>query len=160
MVFALWIEWWIFYGYIGVCLWYMVEVHVGYMVEISSWWVGTYMRCIVDDVGTSWWLIVDVQLMHGTCWFMLLVQVLWCRLIGTGCYRLLVHVDSGSGWFSDSDMLSTFGIYILGRLDGARTCGCSHLPFVVREHRGLYPPSDCSHRIGELELPSGCILRN
>jgi hypothetical protein len=25
-----------FYGYIVVCLWYMVEVHVGYMVETSS----------------------------------------------------------------------------------------------------------------------------
>jgi hypothetical protein len=32
--------------------------------------------------------------MHGTCWFMLLVQVVWCRLIGTGCYKLLVQVDS------------------------------------------------------------------
>ena len=31
----------IFDGYIGICTWYMVEVHVGYMVETSSWWVGT-----------------------------------------------------------------------------------------------------------------------
>jgi hypothetical protein len=37
------------------------------------------------------------RLMHGTCWFRLLVQVVWCSLIGIGCYRLLVHVDSGSG---------------------------------------------------------------
>jgi hypothetical protein len=28
--------WITFDGYINVCLWYMVEVHVGYMVETSS----------------------------------------------------------------------------------------------------------------------------
>jgi hypothetical protein len=32
--------------------------------------------------------------MHGPCWFRLLVQVVSCRLIGTCCYRLLVHVDN------------------------------------------------------------------
>jgi hypothetical protein len=36
----------------------------------------------------------ESRLMHGTCWFSLLVQVVWCKLIGTGCYRLLVQVDS------------------------------------------------------------------
>jgi hypothetical protein len=36
----------------------------------------------------------ESSLMHGTCWFRLLVQVVWCRLIGTGRYRLLVWVDS------------------------------------------------------------------
>ena len=150
MVFGLWIEWWIFYGYIGVCLWYMVEVHVGYMVETSSWWVSTYMRCIFDDVGTFLWAKVDAWFMHGTCWFRLLVQVVWCRLIGIGCYRLLVQVDSGSGWFSDNDRLYAFGIYILGQLDGARTDGCSHLLVVVGEPRGLYPHFGWSQRIKEL----------
>ena len=81
-------------------------------------------------------------------------------MIGTGCYRLLVQVDNDSGLFSDSDRLSTFDIYILGRLDGARTSGCIHLPVVVGENRGLYRPSSCSQRIGDLELPSGCSLRN
>ena len=144
----------------------MVEVHVGYIVETSSWWVGTYMRCIVDDVGTYWWVKVDAWLMHCTCWFRLLVQVVWCKLIGTGCYRLLVQVDSGSGWFSDSDRLSTFDIYISGWLDGARTGGCILLlviskelgiwsfPQVVAwETRGLEPPSSWRWRIG-----SWCFL--
>jgi hypothetical protein len=39
-----------------------------------------------------------------------------------------------------------------------RIGGCSHLSIVVKEHRGLYPLSGCSKRIGELELPSGCSL--
>jgi hypothetical protein len=45
-------------------------------------------------------------------------------------------------------------------LDEARTGGCSHLPVVAGEHRGFYPPSGCRQIIGELELPSGCILGN
>ena len=51
--------------------------------------------------------------------------------------------------------ISTFGTYISGRLDGARIGGCSHLPVVAGEHRGLLPPSGCSQRIGELELALG-----
>jgi hypothetical protein len=41
--------------------------------------------------------IDESRLMHGTCWFRLLVQIFWFRLIGTGCCRLLVQVDNGSG---------------------------------------------------------------
>jgi hypothetical protein len=33
--------------------------------------------------------------------------------------------------------VSTFGTYISGRLDGERIGGCSHLPVVAGEHRGL-----------------------
>jgi hypothetical protein len=55
--------------------------------------------------------------------------------------------------------VSTFGTYISVWLDGARIDGCSHLPVVTREHKGLYPPSGCSQRIGELELPSSCSLK-
>jgi hypothetical protein len=33
--------------------------------------------------------------------------------------------------------VSTFGTYISGWLDGARIGGCSHLPVVAGEHRGL-----------------------
>jgi len=55
--------------------------------------------------------------------------------------------------------VSTFYTYISGRLDGERIGGCSHLPVVVGEHRGLYPPSSCSQRIGEFELPSSCSLK-
>jgi hypothetical protein len=54
--------------------------------------------------------------------------------------------------------ISTFDTYISRWLDGARKGGCSHLLVVVGEHRGLYPPSGCSHKIRELELPSGCSL--
>ena len=56
--------------------------------------------------------------------------------------------------------VSKFGTCISERLDRERIGGCTQLPVVVEEHRGLYPPSSCSHRIGELELPSGCSLRN
>jgi hypothetical protein len=34
--------------------------------------------------------IDESMLMHGTCWFRLLVQVVWCKLIGTSC---LVQVN-------------------------------------------------------------------
>jgi len=54
--------WWNWWGL-------LVEVHVEYMVETSSWWVGTYMRCIVDDVGIYWWFIVDDWLTHD--WYIL-----------------------------------------------------------------------------------------
>ena len=85
--------WWLY--------WYMVEVHVGYMVETSSWWVGTYMRCIVDDVGTCWWVIVYVYLMHdcyifGECLMhSLIVQVgawLMHLFMVQVDYRLFGHV--------------------------------------------------------------------
>jgi len=33
--------------------------------------------------------------------------------------------------------VSTFGTYILGWLDGESIGGCSHLPVVVEENRGL-----------------------
>jgi hypothetical protein len=52
------------------------------MVETSSWWVGTYMRCIVDDVGTYWWVIADDCLKHD--WY----------ILGT-CFYALVY---GTGW--------------------------------------------------------------
>jgi hypothetical protein len=55
--------------------------------------------------------------------------------------------------------VSTFGTYISGWLDGSRIGGYSHLMIVCIEHRGLQSPYACSHRIGELELPSGCILK-
>jgi hypothetical protein len=42
---------------------------------------------------------------------------------------MLVQFYNG---ISHSDYTST-----LGRLDEARTCGCSHLPIVAKEHRGL-----------------------
>jgi hypothetical protein len=37
-------------------------------------------------------------------------------------------------------LVSTFGTYISGWLDGARISGCSHLLVISGEHRGLYPP--------------------
>ena len=73
------------------------------MVETSSWWVGTYMRCIVDDVGTYWWVIVDYYLKHdwyilgtwldalvyGTGW----LQVVWHRLVHGWCTCLCWQID-------------------------------------------------------------------
>jgi hypothetical protein len=56
--------------------------------------------------------------MHGTCWFRLLVQVVWCRLIGTGCYRLLVQVDS--------DRLTVVVV------DSVTVTGCLHLAFIFQ----------------------------
>jgi hypothetical protein len=54
--------------------------------------------------------------MHGTCGFRLLVQVVWCRLIGTDCYRLLVQVDS--------DRL------IVEVVDSMTLTSCLHLAFI------------------------------
>ena len=56
-------------------------------------------------------------------------------------------------------LVSTFGTYISGWLDGAMIGVCSHLSIVSGEHRGLYPPSGCSQRIWELDLPSACSLK-
>jgi hypothetical protein len=49
-------------------------------------------------------------------WFM--VQVVWCRLIGTGCYRLLVQVDS--------DRLT------VAVVDSVTVTGCLHLEFIFQ----------------------------
>jgi hypothetical protein len=54
----------------------------------------------------------ESRLMHGTCWFRLLVQVVWCRLIGTGCYRLLVEVDSNRLKVAMVDSVTVTDIYI------------------------------------------------
>ena len=66
-----WWNWW------GI----LVVAHVEYMVETSSWWVDTYMKCIVDDAGTYLW-VVDTWLEHT--WYMVGCTCLWYRLI-TGC---------------------------------------------------------------------------
>jgi hypothetical protein len=57
--------------------------------------------------------------MHGTCWFRLLVQVVWCRLIGTGCYRLLVQVVTGY-WYRLTVVV----------VDSVTVTGCLHLEFI------------------------------
>jgi hypothetical protein len=62
--------------------------------------------------------------MHGTCWFKLLVQVVWSRLIDTGCYRLLVQVDSERLTVEMVDLVTV-------------TC-CLHLAFIFQ--------GDCSRR--------------
>ena len=95
--------WWNWWGL-------LVEVHVQYMVDTSSWWVGTYMRCIVDDVGTYWWVIVDEYLTHywyilGT-WLVSIfygigwLHIVWYRLVHGWCtclwYRLIT--GWGIGW--------------------------------------------------------------
>jgi hypothetical protein len=84
----------------------------------------------------------ESRLMHGTCWFKLLVQVVWWRLIGIGCYRLLVQVDGDRLTVAMVDSVTVTGclhltFIISGWLDGARIGGCSHLPVVVGELREL-----------------------
>jgi hypothetical protein len=49
---------------------------------------------------------------------------------------------------------------MLGWLDEERIGGCSHLLVVARELRGFYTPYGCIQRVGELDLPLGCSLRN
>ena len=56
--------------------------------------------------------------MHGTCWFRLLVQVVWYRFIGTCCYRLLVEVAS--------DKLT------VAMVNSVRVTGCLHLAFIFQ----------------------------
>ena len=56
---------------------------------------------------------------------------------------LLVHVCSGTS-HSDSVIVVPSFTFILWRLDEARIGGCSHLPVVAEELRGLYPPFGCS----------------
>jgi hypothetical protein len=60
----------------------------------------------------------ESSLMHGTCGFRLLVQVVFCRLICTGCYILLVQVDS--------DRL------IVGMVDSVTMKNCLHLTFIFQ----------------------------
>ena len=62
--------------------------------------------------------IYESSLMHGTCWFRLLVQVIWCRLIGTICYRLLVQVVN--------DRLK------VAVVDSVIVTGCLHLAFIFQ----------------------------
>ena len=88
-----WWNWW------GI----LVEVQVGYMVETSNWRAGTYMRCIVDDVGTYWWFIVVEYLTHywyilGT-WLDALVYGTCCCMVdalvyGIGWLQVEIQVDA------------------------------------------------------------------
>jgi hypothetical protein len=68
--------------------------------------------------GTGWCMLD--ALVYGTS----SLQVDWYRFIAV---YLIVIVWQ---WFHHST-------YISGWLDGARTGGCSHLPVVAGEHRGL-----------------------
>jgi hypothetical protein len=63
---------------------------------------------------------------------------------------MLVQVYNGISHSDSVVVVSSFHNYISRRLDMARIGGCSHLPVVAEEHRGLKPPSCCSHRIGKL----------
>jgi len=50
-------------GYLGVCLWYSVDVHVGYMLR------HIIDVCYGDELDMSWWVIVWLVDWHmiGTC---------------------------------------------------------------------------------------------
>jgi hypothetical protein len=92
------------------------------------------------------------------CWYRLLVQVVTgcccyrlfgcCRLIGTGCYRLLVQVDSDRLTVAVFDSVT----------------GCLHLAFIFQggwmgQGKGVVASFRLVSRIRELELPSGWSLR-
>jgi hypothetical protein len=93
-----------------------------------------------------WYMLITGCLVQVGAWLMhlFMVQV---------DYKLRYKLMQGSS-------LLVHSTSTLGRLDKASPSGCSHLLVVAAKHRGLYPPSGCSQRIGELELPSGCSLRN
>jgi hypothetical protein len=85
--------------------------------------------------------------MHGTCWHRLLVQVVY-RLLVQVDYKLLVQVVTGGlvligtvyNSISHSDSVTvvpSFYLYFRAVVDGERIGGCSHLPVVAGEHRGL-----------------------
>jgi hypothetical protein len=57
-------------------------------------------------------------MMHGTRWFRLLIHVVWSKLIGTGCYRLLVQVNS--------DRLT------VAVVDSVTVTCCVHLEFIFQ----------------------------
>jgi hypothetical protein len=61
----------------------------------------------------------ESRLMHGTCWFRLLVHDIWCRLIGTGCYRLLIQADSNK--------------LTVEMVDSVTVTGCLHLAFIFQD---------------------------
>jgi hypothetical protein len=65
-----------------------------------------------------------------------LVTGQWHRLV-IGCWYMLVHFYSGISHSDSVEMVSSFDTYISGWLEGARIGGCSHLPVVAGEHRGL-----------------------
>jgi hypothetical protein len=93
----------------------VVKVKEGLQVEVQ---VGAWlMHFFMVQVDYRLRYMVDT-------WFRLLVQVVWCKFIGTGLQQYI------SQWFHHST-------YTSGWLDGARTSGCSHLPVVAGEHRGL-----------------------
>jgi hypothetical protein len=50
---------------------------------------------------------------------------------------LLVQVYSGISHSDSVTMVPSFYLYFRAWLDEARTGGCSHLPVVAGEHRGL-----------------------
>jgi hypothetical protein len=60
----------------------------------------------------------------------------WYRL-ATGQWYRLVQVYSGISHSDSVAVVSSFDTYISGWQDGARIGGCSHLPVVAGEHRGL-----------------------
>ena len=133
------------------------------MVETNSWWVGTYMRCIVNDVGTYWWVIVDQKLTHdwyilGTWLYALVYGTVWLQVGAWLMHLFMVQVDYRwryrlmHGWCMVQFFWYSFtAVYLIvivwqwfhhststsGWQDKARTGGCSHLPVVAREHWGL-----------------------
>ena len=81
----------------------------------------------------------------STCWFKLLVQVVWCRLISTGCYRLLVRVDSDRYTYNDNNKYNNFFFISISGSDRLSL----HLYFrdeVWGKERGPYPSSGWSWR--------------
>jgi len=81
-----WLSSWMF--------WHMVEVYVGFMHEILSWWVGIYMRCMV-----WWWRYMICTCLVHCERHLLVILLAVCVVFLTHylytCLGILVHVDDG-----------------------------------------------------------------
>jgi len=123
----------------------------------------TYVGCCIDRACTYRCCRTTGRVPVVFVWYMLSSSTDWLSGSSTGWLQV-----SGTGWYSFTVVYLIVIVWhwfhdstsTLGRLDKARIGGCSHLLVVAREHRGLWPPSGWSQRIGQLEFPSGCSLRN
>jgi hypothetical protein len=80
--------------------------------------------------------IYESRLMHGKFFFKFIVRVVWCRLIGTGCYRLSVQIDSERLTLAVVDSVTVIGFLHLAFIFQG---GCMGQRQVVVATFRLYP---------------------
>ena len=144
--------WWCWYILMShsLCVWCMIGT---YLVHgwCTRWWYSLRYR-LVHGWCACWWHRLRYSLVHGwcTCWWYMLRYMLvhdWCTCLwyrfitGWGTSWCMVQVY----WYMFTTIYLTVIVWqwfhqsyaTLGRLDGARTGGCSHILVVTGEHRGL-----------------------